>query len=223
MKKTLFISKKITDNSFLSFCKEKELTLLDEPMISFKPIPFEAPKNSAYDAIFFSSKRSVNFFFAQVTPSSKHFIGSIGKVTAKAISDWGYKVDFIGENSGNPSSVAKLFKKTVGDKTILFPQSNISNRSIQQELDDNQVLDIVVYETFLLPRKLNVEPSVLVFTSPSNISGYLQFNTINMDKQQVIAWGNTTAKFMKKNNITPTCILTDSSIQELQEHIKQLI
>ena len=216
---TLFISKKVNEEPFVQFCREQKIMLYGLPMISFKQVDFKAPSKETYDAIFFSSERSVDFFLTQELPSTHHLLCCIGQKTADALKKWGYKAHFIGERSGEPNSVAKQLRKFLKNKTVLFPQSSISNRSVQKEFDEQQCINLVVYETFALPRKLKIKPDILVFTSPSNVRSFLQMNEVS-ENQKVIAWGESTAHYLRQSNIYPDFVLAISSLDELQNTLK---
>lgn len=222
MNNVLFISKKVEEEHFVQFCSSKNLILVDVPMISFKQLEFKAPPKEDYGAIFFSSERSVDFFLTQELPSNKHLLCCIGRKTASALKKWGYAADFIGERSGEPNSVAKQLKKFVGNNKILFPQSSISNRSVQKEFHESQSINIVVYETFTLPTRLKVQPDMLVFTSPSNVRSFLQMNVI-LEKQKVIAWGESTAHYLRQSNIFPDYVMAVSGLEELKKLIEQSV
>lgn len=211
----LFISKKVSNKDFLEFCTKKGYQLIDQSMIRFTDLNFLTPDPESYSVIFFSSKRAVDFFLAKVTPEPHHIIACIGSSTAEALEKWGIKADFIPKKSGQPETVSKQFELFVGDRTVLFPQSNISHQSMQRRLTDDKTINLVVYETYLSPRKLVETPSVVVFTSPSNVRAYLQMNTINPTEQKVIAWGTTTASYLKQSNIEPDVTLSESSLEEL--------
>jgi uroporphyrinogen-III synthase len=221
MSKTLFISKEVKEDHFIQFCASRNITLVDIPMISFKQMEFKTPPKEGYEALFFSSERSVDFFLTQELPNENHLLCCIGQKTADALKKWGYEAHFIGERSGEPNSVAKQLCSFLGNKTVLFPQSSISNKSVQKEFDEQQCINLVVYETFALPHKLKVNPEILVFTSPSNVRSFLQMNTIS-ENQKVIAWGESTAHYLRQSNIYPDFVLAISSLEELQNTLSQL-
>lgn len=217
MSKRLYISKKVTDEEgFITFCKAQNVELLDVPMISFSQIEFTPPEQDQYNAIFFSSERSVDFFLTQELPHKDHLLCCIGRKTAKALKKWGYVAHFIGERSGEPNSVGKQLRSFIKDEIILFPQSSISNKSIQKVFNESQCVNLVVYETFALPTKIKTHPDILVFTSPSNVHAFLQMNEIS-ENQTVIAWGESTSHYLRQSNIYPNYVLAVSSFEGLQD------
>lgn len=219
---TTYISKTIKDADFLTYLSENNIELLDVPMISFLAKNFKAPNSEKFDAVFFTSPRSVQFFLESVKLDITTFIGTIGTSTAKAVNERGYNPDFVGEHSGKPSEVAKAFKSEIGDQKVLFPQSSRSRRSIQKYLKPEQCLDLVVYETLLEPQELKRPPEILVFTSPSNVEAFLKKNSINSN-QKVIAWGDSTAQFLEKKGVSLKYILEKSNLEELKVLLEKVM
>jgi len=210
----LFISKEVKQFNFLAYAKAAEINIIAVSMISFIEIPFECPK-SDYDIVFFTSPRSVKFFLKQCALPSNVEIATIGKVTTDFLEAEGHTVSFTGVTSGLPEAVSKEFKTFARGRNVLFPQSNYSQRSMQKNLLDQQVKDLVAYKTKLTPQKLKEKPSVLVFTSPTNVESFLKLNKISAE-QKVIAWGKTTEAFLHKNGIKAEFTLKTSSFDELQ-------
>lgn len=222
MERVLFISKSIEEKAFLRFCKKMKVELISKPMIRFEKITCIAPKNKDYDAVFFTSKRSVDFFLATEKEAvQSKFLACIGKSTANALAKHGLIADFIGEKSGNPNAIAQQFKKEIGTKKVLFPQSDRSQRSIQKALVHSQYIDLVVYKTILTPFVLHKKPDIVVFTSPSNAEAYLQKHTLD-HTQHVIAWGTTTQYFLEQQHVKVDSTLSESSLEELEEVVTAL-
>ena len=215
----LFISKKITQLDFLAYTKAAEINIIDTSMISFVEVPFKVPQ-SGYEVIFFASPRSAQFFLKSNSVPSNIEIATIGEVTTDFVEAKGYVVSFTGVTSGIPNIVGKAFKDFIGDRKVLFPQSNYSQRSMQVRLKKHQITDLIVYETTFTPVLLKEKPSVLVFTSPTNVQSFLKVNKVSAD-QKVIAWGKTTEAFLNKNEIKSDFTLSYSSFDELKEVLKQ--
>lgn len=216
------ITQQVKDQHFLSFCKEHHISLLEIPQIKFAPVDFILPDPSTYAIIFFSSKRSVRSFFSQAIPFPQHQYACIGKTTAEELRKHVSEVAFIGDKSGQPEQVAKEFKAFVGTKRVLFPQSQRSNRSMQHQLDDNQVINLITYHTLEAPKRINQQLDCLIFTSPSNLHAFLTVNTIS-PKTTIISWGETTTVHLKKENLHPKFTLQESSFKELTSVLKNLL
>jgi uroporphyrinogen-III synthase len=218
----LFISKKVSYTPLLDFLEREKITLIDQSFIAFKKLPFECLGPSHYDIVFFSSPRSVHYFLESCRIPENKKVACIGASTRKALEDHNIIVHFEGVNSGAPEEVADNFKAFAKGGKVLFPQSNRSNRSVQKHMNANQVIDLIVYTTTLEPKKIDANPYILVFTSPSNAESFLKLNKV-LEHQKVIAWGQTTEKFLLKQNINVYHTLKKSSFEELHLNLLDLI
>lgn len=216
MKTKLFFSSEAKRNGLLQqFCLEQHIALTTLPLISFRKIPFEL--NQHFDVVFFSSPRSVIYFFSENYDFSGKKIACIGKGTAVALMERNITPDFIGENSGNPQEVATNFIEWLGNKTVLFPVSSRSNETIYKMVPDNQKIKIVCYETILSPQQ--IEPQDwYVFTSPSNVESFLKLNQLP-ETAKVISWGKTTEKALNLQGISPAHVLEESSEEALVDYL----
>ena len=176
------------------FCKVHNFELITQSLISFEAVPFKLPEEN-FDAVFFTSPRSVDFFlkYAQLANSTQ--IACIGSSTEKHLNELGYKANFVGENSAEPEQVAQDFQIWLGSKTVLFPISNQSNRSISKVLNEEQFIEVIVYNTIENSMKITPSPDVLIFSSPSNASAFLQKNSIDLN-QVVCSFGRTTHNYL---------------------------
>lgn len=218
----LFISKKVSYQPLLDFLNEQGVEVLDKPMISFKSKEFRCPKPEDYEIVFFSSPRSVDYFLDQCSISEDTLIASIGRATSEKLLKRSIPINFEGVNSGNPVDVSKEFSLFVGGKKVLFPQSSRSNRTMQSSLPQEQVLDLVTYQTNLDSFELVKMPEIIVFTSPSNAQAFIMKNAISND-QKIIAWGKTTERFLIKNRIKVWETLEHSSFEELTELLRKYL
>jgi len=216
----LFISKKVSYQPLLDFLNDRNIELLDKPMIRFVGEFFDCPKETDYDIVFFSSPRSVEFFLDHCKVDKEKIVASIGRSTSDALKSRNVSIHFEGENSGRPDEVSKSFSKLVGNQKVLFPQSNRSHRSMQQSLPKEQVIDLVAYSTRLDPQKVTDKPSIIILTSPSNAEAFLINNLVSAD-QNVIAWGKTTELFLNKEEVEVWQTLEQSSFEELTALLKR--
>ena len=218
----LFISKKVSYQPLLDFLSERGVQVLDRPMISFTSEPFSCPKPDDYDIVFFSSPRSVDYFLSQCSVSKGKLIASIGRVTSEKLQKRNIPVNFEGVNSGNPDEVSRTFSHFTEGRKVLFPQSNRSNRTMQGSLIEEQVLDLITYQTNLDSFKLHDNPDIIILTSPSNAEAFLLENSIS-DDQKVIAWGKTTERFLITEQIKVWNTLEHSSFEELTETLRSIL
>ncbi len=219
---TVFISKNVVYDPLLELLQSNGIQLIDQPLITFEAVDFICPDSADYSNIFFSSPRAVEYYLNRCTVLANTRIASIGKATSEALKARNCTIDFEGDKSGQPGEVARAFTTFAEGKTVLFPQSDRSNRSMQQRLPSEQVVDLVVYKTLLQPRTFSPAPSVLVFTSPSNAEAYLRKNSI-LETQTIITWGQTTAAFLNEESIDVHHSLRHSTFQELTVYLEHLI
>ena len=211
MNKSIFISKDVSEVAILQqFCLANNINLIAHSLIRFEAIPFQV--NQSYDVLFISSIRAAEFFLKTKKIKPETAIACIGQITARKLEDLGLKISFVGEKSGNPIEVAEEFKKWLGNRTVLIPQSNISKRTIASLLPSNQSIEPIVYKTES-DCKIIAVCETYVFTSPSNVESFLTCNEPPQGK--VIAWGETTKKCMEAKGITVSNTLQKSEMEEL--------
>lgn len=169
-----------------------------------------------FDWVFFSSKQAVAAFFKQekYNPALKY--GAVGKGTAEALARYG-EARFVGTSS-HTELVAKEFAQHAGSTTVLFPCSNISERTIQQALRAEQVLEVVCYTTTEVPTPVG-HPDVLVFSSPSNVRAFFEANTL-LAHQQVVVFGPSTAKQVAEFTSHAVVVLKQADTNSVLEAIK---
>lgn len=186
------------------FCEQKGIQLLTKSLITFEKQAFSLDKKPS-DVIFFTSPRSFDFFTAQEKISATQEIACIGAGTKNHVESKGLAVSFYGIDSSHPIKVAETFKSWLGSKTVLFPVSNISNRTVQSVLSKNQCTEVVVYNTVPRNFKMSAHPDILIFSSPSNAAAYLKQNSIHPN-QKVACFGTTTQQFLIAKNIESTIL-----------------
>lgn len=221
----VLVTKQSVPNDFLVFCNNQKIKLDLQAFIRFEKVDFTLP-DAQFDWIFFTSPRSVAFFLdniADVDIMKKVNIACIGNTTKESIEKYGLTVQFTGVNSGDPHRIAEEFKNGIGESKVLFPQSNRSNRSIQQALNSSQIIDLIVYKTLLVQKKISDSYDVIIFTSPSNVDGFLLENTVAKQTKTIISWGKTTSKKLRDKNIQIHQELKTSSFDELQKVMQRLL
>lgn len=211
MSKSVFISKNTSEvTELVHFCKENEIHLHAESLIQFESIPFQI--NETYDVVFFASIRAAEYFFRQEKINSKTKVACIGNTTAIKLAELGIHVDFIGDKAGKPSEVAQEFKKWLGKRKVLIPQSTISKRSIAEIIPKEQLFEAVVYKT-ISDCKIISACNTYIFTSPSNFESFLTCNAL--PKGKIIAWGETTKKCIELKGLSVYTTLEKADLKEL--------
>jgi uroporphyrinogen-III synthase len=211
LNKSIFISKDLSEVTLLQqFCLANNINLIGSSLIRFEAVSFEV--NQTYDVLFISSIRAAEFFLKTEKIKPETVIACIGQITARKLEELGLKITFVGEKSGNPIEVAEEFKKWLGNRTVLIPQSNISKRTIGSLLPSSQCIEPIVYKTVL---DCEVIPAceTYVFTSPSNVDSFMECNESPQGK--IIAWGETTKKCIEGKGITVSNTLQKAEVGEL--------
>jgi hypothetical protein len=219
MKTRVFISKNASDcESLVHFCNQNSIELIAQSLIEFEAVPFEIESN--YDIAFFSSIRSGQFFFKNELQKSNVVYACIGQTTNSKLKKLGIECEFVGEEAGNPQKIAEEFKSWVKNRTVIFPQSNLSLGTFSSILPENQVINKIVYKTNLIERKIE-NCQIYIFTSPSNLDAFLTINEIP-DNAKVIVWGKSTENQLLIKGGQPHFVLNKSSFLELIEVLKSI-
>lgn len=182
-----------------AFCEAKNIDLIAKSFIAFESVDYKQPKKKI-DVLFFTSPRSVDFYLLKCAIPEFIQVACIGAQTKAHLENRGIAVDFYGKDSTEPGLVANDFQKWIGNRFVLFPISNLSNRSISKILPTSQYLEIVVYKTIEKPESLQCVPNILVFSSPSNARAYFKMNKF-FNHQKVFCFGRTSYNYLKDNAV----------------------
>ena len=209
--RSLFISRPKEEVPFLQkFCAKNNITLHAQSQISFEAHTFRITK--PFDVVFFSSIRAANFFLASYRDSNTYLTACIGETSAIKLRNLGLDVQFVGKKSGKPEEVAKDFAEWLGDRRLLFPRSDLSNRSVAKFIKPEQVEEIQVYRTLFSCKTVPLS-DVYVFSSPSNVHAFLTCNPRPVGR--IIAWGETTKKALEDCDLPVSHTLENSTEEEL--------
>jgi uroporphyrinogen-III synthase len=213
----IFISRNPAScGNLIEFCQQHQFELIAQSLISFEATDFRV--SDSFDVIFFSSIRSAEFFLSKEKISDSKRIACIGPETAYKLKNIGLRIDFIGENSGNPSDVSLEFKNWLGNRKALIPHSSESLLSITEFLNPDQIRLVEVYKTFLEPTIIPNCDSY-IFTSPTNVRAFLLANDSSSLKN-VIAWGRSTENELTSNRIPVVKVLQSGTMEELERYLK---
>lgn len=172
------------------------------------------------DIVFFSSPRSVIFYFSQHPHSKQTLIACTGKTTAKLLSEMGHPADFVGEKSGDMKTVGSEFRSWCKGQKVLFPLSDRSLKTVSSLFPDEEKIERVVYRTIIEGKPIK-PADIYVFTSPSNVEGFFLDNTIPSGSL-VIAWGTSTAGAIQSYSKSEIITLEEASQQSLAKILTQL-
>ena len=181
-------------------------------LIDFEPIPFKTPSQMTW--IFFGSRNAVQFYLEHSAIPSYVKVACVGSKTADFLkSKYAISADFIGKGT-DPKVIGKDFSKIASGIT-LFPQSNISLRSIQKDLKDSEIIDLVIYKTISKAKVIEKQDQYF-FTSPSNIDSYLEQNQLDLEAKY-FCLGSSTQQKLTSLNVSD--IQTISAISEILKFI----
>ena len=214
MVKSIFISKSPDEARVLfDFLLENDQSLIAQSFLSFEKAPFKIAK--AFDIVFFNSPRSVKFFLENNQLADDILIACTGFKTAEIVASFEYPVHFIGNEASKTSQIATEFKEWCNGRKVLFPISNISLKTISTAFSEEEKEELVVYKT-------NVESldiphcDTYIFTSPSNVRGFLLNNSIP-NHAKVISWGESTTRELGASDVIVDHVLLNATIEELFE------
>jgi uroporphyrinogen-III synthase len=197
--KHVFISRESSSvGALAAHCQSNNIRFTAQPLIHFERVDAKLP-SLGYSVVFFTSPRSVEFYLDQCSPPNGVLFATIGQPTSEALEARGLKASFIGEKSTDPEQVAADFQQWLGDRVVVIPQSNRSNKTIERALNQAQVIPLVVYTTITRPQRIDPVPDVVILSSPSNAEAFFELNTPSSG-QRYIAYGATTAAYLKEKH-----------------------
>ena len=161
----------------------------------FFTLPFKSPT-----WIFFTSQKALAPFFEQYVFQPEVKFGAIGEATAEALKEYVPTIHFegIGNDTGK---IAEEFSALLHSQDYVWlPGAQKSNRTLQKHLRPNSYEEIAVYSTKTVDKTVNQVFDLIVFTSPSNVDGFLMRNSV-IAGQRVLAFGNTTAAKLEEYGI----------------------
>jgi uroporphyrinogen-III synthase len=176
--RSLFISTELTkENELRHFCLENNIELRAESLLSFDPVEHNSVFNG--EVIFFSSIRCFQYYKGDLR---NKILAVYGQGTANKILKYHpelkTQIEFIGEETNDPATIAQDLVSWLENRTVLFPLGSKSLKSISKFIPKSQLEEQIVYTTQLNPKTINTV-DICVFTSPSNVESYLQVNEIN--------------------------------------------
>ncbi len=186
---------------------------------AFSPLQFEAIEIRTLplaDWVFFSSPRSVEFFYNQHIQLPVHCrIAALGSGTLSALNELGLHADFIGSDE-DTHTTGISFSKIAKGKTIVFPCAEQSLRSIQTVLEENaDVHDLPVYRTSSKSTIEKVNADIWVLTSPSSVEALQK--QFDISKHSFVAIGQSTAAALYKAGVKQVHIAPYTNLQSLAD------
>ena len=119
----------------------------------------------------------------------------VGERTADLLDELGFTVQ---ESAENAAALAKIMTTDYVSESFTFFSGNLRMETLPEQLkvagiDYNE---IEVYETILMPKRIETPVEGILFFSPSAVESYLQANTIT--NEMCFCIGKTTAEALEK-------------------------
>lgn len=151
---------------------------------------------SKFDAIIVTSKNSINALKFNSIALTDILVFAIGKATALACKEFGFKQIYEAKNSHGSEFGAEILEKLYGKKVLFIKaKETVSNLDIYFSQNGIDITVVDGYENLILyPNDIKKpEPnSTIIFTSPMNVRAFIQNFSWN-DNYQAVAIGKATA------------------------------
>ncbi len=195
----VFVSKTFRERDYLpGALKNLGFTVEAKSLIEFKEI--EITNLPVSEWIFFSSPRTVKYFFKQKPNIGKVKFGCISKQTAMELRQFGHRADFIGQNT-DTKFVGKQFASVAGNSKVLFPIAKESMQSIQMQLTKKEnAINLPVYQTIKHPATIDTTTHIVVLTSPSNVDAFFEKNKWQAH-YKAVAMGDATESALQRKGV----------------------
>lgn len=154
---------------------------------------------SKFDAIIVTSKNSINALKFNSIALIDILVFAIGKATALACKEFGFKQIYEAKNSHGSEFGAEILEKLYGKKVLFIKaKETVSNLDIYFSQNGIDITVVDGYENLILyPNDIKKpEPnSTIIFTSPMNVRAFIQNFSWN-DSYQAVAIGKATASIL---------------------------
>ena len=166
------------------------------PLIKTVPVNASVPQAGQFDAVVFTSKSAVRYFFGKSNLDNQKIL-AIGPSTGREVNNFGYKVDFV-PDTADSDELALMIQKSEY-KAVLYPCSDLSRNALHNL---KQVRPFVCYKTEkIIQPKLDLSFfRSIVFTSPSTVEAF--FDIYNEIPKTAVCYviGKHTALCLKNHN-----------------------
>ena len=149
-----------------------------------------------FNAIIVTSKNSINVLKFNSIAVADILVFAIGKATALACKEFGFKQIYEAKNSHGSEFGAEILEKLYGKKVLFIKaKETVSNLDIYFSQNGIDITVVDGYENLILYPNDIKKPesnSTIIFTSPMNVRAFIQNFSWN-DSYQAVAIGKATA------------------------------
>jgi uroporphyrinogen-III synthase len=204
--KITILSTKEVDQAFIDEAAEKNIIVDISPFIKTEPIRSIETQQEIELALIesitvvFTSVNAVEAVATELLDLKPDWkIYCIGYATKQAVEKHFGKDSATGI-ADNAKALAELIIKEAEDDEVFFFCGDQHRMELPNALRKNgiEVTEIIVYQTVLLPHKVEKNYNGILFFSPSAATAFFQKNKLN-DQAILFAIGDTTANEIKKN------------------------
>ncbi len=195
--KKVLITKRLHSNSYLKKLTDYNLDITDISFIQTSAIE-NTTRLPNCNWIFFNSRNAVKYFFESGYKITNQQVACVGAQTALELGKHHTNIDFIGV-SNDIEKIAEAFIPLCKNQIVLFPSSTTSLRSIGSFIQMYcNIIHFPIYQTVEQHHTLHKHFDSIIFTSPSNVRGFMHNNKIS-DNTKCIAIGlSTKAELVKQ-------------------------
>lgn len=219
-KKNILITRKLGKQSPMWQLLNEDYNVIDQSFVTIHPLPnIIIPK---VDVFFYYSKNAVKHFIESASDLKEELSNSLhaamGNGTARALTECGMEIDFIG--NGTPSEIAAKLQQKYSKQSICFVRAKQSTCSIQKQWPKDYE-EVVSYSLTPSPFKITEEINTIFATSPMNLTTAIECcNTTSL--KNIICIGPTTFKAAQQYKDVNIKIAKCSSEQSLLEAFIQM-
>lgn len=185
-------------------------SVVEADFITTKPIDFQL--KDINETLIFSSQNGVESVL-------KH--PKVGELKTKDVFCVGLKTKALLEANGfnvvaytgYAEDLAEIITLVYGNNKYTFFSGNLRRDTLPEMMKEAEVVfnEITVYETILIPKKIDSKPDGILFFSPSGVESYLKENKIS--KEIAFCIGNTTAEAANQSGIKNIIIANQPTIE----------
>ena len=140
----------------------------------------------------------------------------MGLKTKALLQENGFKVEAY---TSYADDLAEIISLVYTNEAFTFFSGNLRRDTLPNALSENgiQFNEIQVYETKIMPQKIDFKPDGILFLSPSAVDSYLKLNKIS--NEICFAIGTTTAQALASNSIKSIEIAASQTIESVIEKV----
>ncbi len=213
--KTVLATKNLSDN-FKNILNDNAITLIEENFIETKTKEFKLV--NIHQNLIFTSQNAVLSLLQN--PNWETLLNKpvfcVGLKTKELLTEKGFEVVAF---TGYAADLAEIISLVYATETYTFFTGSLRRDVLPNTLQKNQIIfnEIEVYETTLVPKKINTKINGILFFSPSAVESYLQLNTIQ--DEICFCIGESTSEALESRNINNIIIAEKPAVQNVINEI----